>query len=234
MTKINNIAVMAISIGLFAGLGGFLGTSGLMVDDGLDTQATYGGMMGHVEATVRDANGQITSYSQGDNIILDVGEQCVAKMTFKGSGNTESGDDAICTGTLTNGFNIIGLVNATGCTGPDATSQFPSVNCVGIPLTNGLINSTSPFQTVAADSIVITTGSNGFLTTLTKLFTNTDGTANTIERSVILNSTSIVAGEYIILASQDFTSPATVSAGGTLTIVWEVTTGGTTTLGGGG
>jgi len=227
MTKINNVAVMAISIGLFAGLGGFLGASELMVDDGLDTQATYGGMMGHVEAIARDANGQITSYSQGDNIILDLGEKCVAKLTFKGAGST-AGE---CPGALTNGFNIIGLVNATSCTGPTATSQEPSVDCTATPGTNGLINSTSPFQTVAADTIVIdNTESNfGFKTTLTKLFTNTDA-SNTIARSVIMNSTSTT--DFIILASQNFASPATVSAGGTLTIVWEVTTGGAGTLGG--
>jgi len=228
MTKINNVAVMAISIGLFAGLGGFLGTSELMVDDGLDTQATYGGMMGHVEATVRDANGQITSYSQGDNIILDLGEKCVAKLTFKGAGST-AGE---CSGALANGFNIIGLVNATSCSGPVATSQDPSVGCTANPGTDGLINATSPFETVAADTIVIDSSvtNNGIKTTLTKLFTNTD-TSNTIERSVLLNSTATGAGAYIILASQDFTSPATVSAGGTLTIVWEVTTGGAGVLG---
>jgi len=234
MTKINNISIMAISIGLFAGLGGFLGASELLVDDSLDTQATYGGMMGHVEATVRDANGQITSYSQGDNLILDLGEQCVAKMTFRGSGNTENQGDAICTGALTNGFNIIGLYNGTGCGAPDPTSQEPSSGGCTATGANGLINATSPFDRRPADTIAIDVSetNSGFRTVLTTLFTNTDG-SNTIDRSMIMNSTAIGTGQNIILASQTFASPATVSAGGTLTIVWEVTTGGASTLGGG-
>jgi len=228
MTKVNNIVVMAISVGLIAGIGGIFGTSGLLANDSVDKYGTFNGMMGHVTAIARDADGVITGYSQGDNLILDAGEECASKILFKGSGNTEGQGDSICTGDVGK-FNIIGLVNATACGSEAAkTSQNPTNGCT-IVSPNGLINSTtSGFQRVAPDTIVLTSVTGGIKATLTEVFTNAEG-SNTIQRSVILNSTSTGAN-YVILASQNFASAAVVSNGGTLTIVWEITTGGTTAI----
>ena len=226
--KPNNIAVMAISVGLIASIGGF-SASELLGNDDVTSYTTSNGMLGHVTAIVRDANGAITGYSQGDNLILNGGEECISKILFKGSGNSEGQGDAFCTGNVGT-FNIIGLVNATSCAGDAAsTSQNPTDNCT-IVSPNGLINSTSNngLDRTTPDSIVITSVANGFKTTLTNVFTNTES-SNTIQRSVIMNTT-VVGPDYVILASQNFASAAVVSDGGTLTIVWEITSGGTTTI----
>jgi len=226
--KPKNIAVMAISVGLIASIGGIFGASGLLVDDDVTKYATSSGMLGHVTAIVRDANGAITGYSQGDNLILDGGEECVSKILFKGSGNSEGQGDSFCTGNVGK-FNIIGLVNATACGSEAAkTSQDPTNGCT-IVSPNGLINSTtSGLQRTAPNTIVITSETGGHKTTLTEIFTNAEG-SNTIQRSVIMNSTS-TGSDFVILASQNFGSAAVVSNGGTLTIVWEITSGGTTSI----
>ena len=225
--KPNNIAVMAISVGLIASIGGF-SASELLGNDDVTSYTTSSGMLGHVTAIARDANGVITGYSQGDNLILDGGEECVSKILFKGSGNSEGQGDSFCTGNVGK-FNIIGLVNATSCaTNAAKTSQDPTDGCT-IVSPNGLINSTfNGLQRTTPDSVVITSGTGGFTTTLTNVFTNTES-SNTIQRSVIMNSTSTGA-DYVILASQNFASAAVVSDGGTLTIVWEITSGGTTSI----
>ena len=225
--KPNNIAVMAISVGLIASIGGFSAFE-LLGNDDVTSYTTSNGMLGHVTATTRDANGVITGYSQGDNLILDGGEECISKILFKGSGNTEGQGDAFCTGNVGK-FNIIGLVNATACASNAAkTSQDPTDGCT-IVSPNGLINSTTNgLQRTAPNSIVITSVTGGHTTTLTEVFTNTEG-SNTIQRSVIMNTTAVGANQ-VILASQNFASAAVVSDGGTLTIVWEITTGGTTSI----
>jgi len=225
--KPNNIAVMAISVGLIASIGGF-SASELLGNDDVTSYTTSNGMLGHVTAIVRDANGAITGYSQGDNLILNGGEECISKILFKGSGNSEGQGDAFCTGNVGT-FNIIGLVNATACASNAAnTSQDVTDGCT-IVSPNGLINSTtSGLQRTTPDSVVITSVTGGFKTTLTNVFTNAEG-SNTIQRSVIMNTTA-VGPDYVILASQNFASAAVVSDGGTLTIVWEITSGGTTTI----
>lgn len=218
---------MVIPVALVIGAIGGFGSFDLLQDDSLDETSTNSGMMGHVTAIARDASGQITGYSQGDNLILDGGEDCVAKLVFLGPANT-AGIDTECAG-ATGPFNFIGLVNGTSCASEaDATSQNPTNNCtLGGP--DGLINSTtSGFQRVTPDSTVLADDAGETKVTLTELFTNAEG-SNTILRSVLMNGTQTAAKD-IILASQNFGTAATVSAGGTLTIIWEITTGSTGTF----
>lgn len=229
MIRSNNIVIMAVPIALVIGAIGGFGSFDLLQDNSLDTTGISYGMLGHVTAIVRDANGEITGYSQGDNLVLDGGEECISKLVFLGADNTES-IDTECSGAITSGFGIIGLVNGTSCSGVTASSQDPTQGCnVGNGLIDGLINNTdTSLNRVQATTISFSDDGANSKTTLQEVFTNS-GSSNTVLRSVIMNSTSTGA-DFVILASQDFGSAAVVSNGGTLTIIWELTTGATTTF----
>ena len=69
-------------------------------------------MLGHVEYTVRDAQGQIKQYTQGDNAIVESGKDCSAQRIFNASDNTGTGT-SVC-GINGDGFNFIAIGNGSG------------------------------------------------------------------------------------------------------------------------
>ena len=98
-----NLAVMFVAV-IGAGLIGVSSGSMMNVSDTTDS-TTYGertGMLGHVTAVQKDANGNIISYSQSDNTVVTQGKDCLAFLTFGSINKTSS-----CGGT--DGFNQIYL-----------------------------------------------------------------------------------------------------------------------------
>jgi len=85
----NRIQTIALFAGVFAVTMGALsitGFSGISATS-LMTEAipqTYErtGMIGHVTYTLFDANGNIKSYIQGDNVVTDPGKDCTALLLF--------------------------------------------------------------------------------------------------------------------------------------------------------
>ncbi|PIN83239.1 MAG: hypothetical protein COV65_04025, partial [Nitrosopumilales archaeon CG11_big_fil_rev_8_21_14_0_20_33_24] len=67
-----------------------------------------GSIMGHVEYILYDADNNIKSYVQGDNMVVDKGDDCVIGYTFQ-PGNTGGTDFCVSN---TNGFRYIGIGNA--------------------------------------------------------------------------------------------------------------------------
>lgn len=71
------------------------------------TQDNFG-ILGHVEYKVMNADGDIVKYKQGDNLVVNDGEDCAADAIF-GNG--------VCVGTIgTNYFDYIGIGNGTSGT----------------------------------------------------------------------------------------------------------------------
>lgn len=111
------------TIGLFAGIFAIaMGAISLndtsesffMVSATPQSQDNFG-MLGHVEYTIRDASGVITSYMQTDNIVTDAGKDCVAKGMFDSADVTADDCDA-----QTAEFNYIAIGNYTAGP-PDGT-----------------------------------------------------------------------------------------------------------------
>ncbi len=68
-----------------------------------------GATMGHVEYILYDADGNIKSYAQGDNMVVNKGDDCVIGYAFQ---TTNAGGSDNCTVT-SDGFRFIGIGNVT-------------------------------------------------------------------------------------------------------------------------
>ncbi len=178
------------------------------------------GMMGHITLTATDQDGNILSYIQTDNLIVNVGENCVAESIF----NVTTANAFLCdgagahiggNGVADGGFTFIAI--GTNNTAVAATDQ-------------ALGNSTSEVSRIKANStsIVDSTGTQAggnskAVVTLTGIFTAT-GTP-TITESGIFDK--VMAADENMLARQTFTGiPLTV--GDKLTVEWEITIGSST------
>ena len=75
-----NYALFGIVVAVAAGL---ISTYGIPSFSGTEsTSFATAHIMGHVEYTLKDADGNIKAYRQLDNIIVDQGEDCAAALLF--------------------------------------------------------------------------------------------------------------------------------------------------------
>ncbi len=178
------------------------------------------GMMGHITLTATDQDGNILSYIQTDNLIVNVGENCVAESIF----NVTTANAFLCDGA---GAHIGGNGVADG----GFTFIAIGTNNTAVATTDqALGNSTSEVSRIKANStsIVDSTGTQAggnskAVVTLTGIFTAT-GTP-TITESGIFDKA--MAADENMLARQTFTGiPLTV--GDKLTVEWEITIGSST------
>ena len=95
-------AISAVSIGVIS-MNGFsaipLATASVSPESGA--------MMGHVEYILRDADGNIKSYTQGDNMVVNKGDDCVISYAFQKGITSDN-----CT-ISADGFRYIGIGNGT-------------------------------------------------------------------------------------------------------------------------
>ena len=182
-------------------------------------------MMGHITFTATDQDGNILSYIQTDNIIVNVGENCVAESIFN---VTTTGTD-LCDGTGTHsastgtpqgvadgGFTFIAIGNGSAGVGTEAETDQKLI------LENFRIRANS----TSVDSSPGTAGSKAVVT-LTGIFVA--NTTLSIDESGIFDKDEIFFGgsgpvDENMLARQTFTAiPLTL--GDKLTVEWEVTIG---------
>jgi len=180
------------------------------------------GMMGHITFTATDKDGNILSYIQTDNVIVNVGENCVAESIFN---VTTTGTDP-CAGTGTHttkgtptngvadgGFTYIAI--GTGSTG--VLSELSTDQALVAEDSRIKDNSPSVISSTGLDA----GGLSKAVVTVSTVFTAT-GTP-TINESGLFDS--IVGGNDNMLARQTFTG-IPLTAGDKLTVEWEVTIGG--------
>ena len=185
-----------------------------------DTQAaSHMGMLGHITLTATDSDGKIISYIQTDNVIVNIGENCVAESIFNVT--TTDGTHA-CTGTG------IHTCSGAGCT-PNGVNDggFTSI-AIGTGGSTGEADDDTALVTETmrqkdeSPSVVDSTGSGGTsaVVTLTSVFTATGIT--TIDESGIFDDPTASSGN--MLARKDFTG-IPLTAGDNLTVEWEITIG---------
>jgi len=173
-------------------------------------------MMGHITFTATDQDGNILSYIQTDNIIVNVGENCVAESIF----NVTTNGAQECAGTglhnTGNGVSDEGFTYIAIGTGGGSEGQTNST--LNTELDRIKDNSTS------VNSAVGTGGDSAAVVTVSEVFTAAG--ISTVDESGIFDS-KLTSGNNNMLARQTFTG-IDLTAGDRLTVEWEITIGSTT------
>src|SRR3989338_6787808 len=116
--KITMPLVLGIALVAVAGLFSSAIFGLIDVKPDAQTSATVSGLItGHVITTHSDAAGNILSYRQSDNLIVNQGENCVSKLLFANS--TAGVGTTVCTGDNRDGFRYISIGNGTAAVASD-------------------------------------------------------------------------------------------------------------------
>jgi len=204
-------ALAVVSGGLGMAMTGAFSDQKLMV-----TNAATGFLMGHLEVEARNADGELFAYRQTDNAVVDDGEECILKMLFATTGQTDAGrgeynsDGALgaCDGALTGAWDVIAI-------GTDAT---------GVAETQVKLVAESTTDSLDRAKATAKNWSNGtgnpIKLELSKTFTS--GGTHSIKESGLFNSTDVSGSG--MLARQTFTAVA-LTSGDSITITWTFTVG---------
>jgi len=215
------VAALAVTSG---GLG--LSLTGVFDDNNVTTTSNTvnGLMMGHLVVEAHNEAGELVAYRQSDNEVVDDGEQCILKMLFATSGQTEAGrgeyaSTTACTGALTNAWDVIAI-------GTDTTAAADTQVILGNETGSGT-NNAAGMPGLERGTATTKTWTNGTGSTTTKIvlsktFTNGSTESATIAESGLFNSTSNDTNG--MLARQTFTGVA-LSTGDSITITWTFTVG---------
>jgi len=180
------------------------------------------GMLGHITLTQTDADGNMKSYIQTDNVIVNIGENCVAETLFNVT--TTDGTHACANastalyntgnGISTAGFNFVAVGDATGSPPAAALETDIALN------NENATGSTMDRKKVSPPGVTDSTGTGSSAkVTLSAVFTS-DGGTSTVDESGVFDQ--ITTGN--MLARQTF-NEIVLSAGDQLTVEWEITIG---------
>ena len=164
------------------------------------------GVLGHITLTVADADGNIKSYVQTDNLVTFVGRDCIVEQTFATS-------VAGCTDGAT--FNNIGLGTGTG--------QAVTSSNVATPLGVGCVRQLASTNTEAGtttETVTIKAIFGGSTSTGADV-TNAACQA-TITEAGLFDSATAATGE--MFSYQSFTGVA-IGTADTLTVQWDIAFG---------
>ena len=218
-------AVLAVAVG-FISTNAISATPFLMAENEFSpNESAY--MIGHVEYTVRGADGQVKQYAQGDNLIVEKGKDCAAKMIFDNSSNA-----ALCTITSgTTGFNFIAIGNDTTVSSlgtkihlddSTATQAVPGDGCDGDSATPDTCEIARTPGTVTFD----TSGTNTIATIKTTTpFAFTSISSTTVEQSGLFDDGTALRGNMFAMRDD---LGIFVNSADTLSVTWTITLGSTT------
>ena len=173
-------------------------------------------MIGHVEYTVRGADGEVKQYAQGDNMIVEKGKDCAAQMIFD---NLASSACTIPIGT--SGFNFIAIGNATGAVSGNELQLDDNTGPLGCAGTGDTCEIKRTAGTVTFD--ISGTDTIASIKTTTP-FAFKDISATTVQQSGLFDVGTPVSGN--IFAMRDALAIPVTSAD-TLEVTWKITLGST-------
>lgn len=158
--------------------------------------------LGHVEATVTDPKGNIIAYRQSDNVVTNVGHNCIAQMVFGvtfGTGSQPCGASALTP-------KYIGVTNTA------ITPAAADTSLTGEITTNGL---TRAAGTVTAFQVA-SAGTTSTIGQVQNVFTAT--ATQSAQAAGLFDAVS--AGN--MFADNTFTA-VTLNNGDQLTVTWKIT-----------
>ena len=194
-----------------------------------------GTVMGHVEYILRDADGNIKTYAQGDNMVVNKGDDCVMAYAFQATG---AGGKDVCSTASADGFRFIGIGNATrtvaagdlslaadgtantfaGSGGTGIMAVRADTDTVATTSSNGgtvVINTPTPFTFGTNNS----TNAGSPLTVKTAgLF---DATCSTVAQNGMRTGNTVA--NMNMFSAQAIT--VQVSSGDSLSVTWTITVG---------
>ena len=185
-----------------------------------------GAMMGHVEYVLRDADGNIKSYTQADNMVVNKGDDCVLVKVFNPDGSSSG---STCTKT-TAGFRFIGIGNATATVADTATTLTNTAATFADTTNDGLM-------AMKTDSTVVFTASSGGGTAVIATetpFTFTAGrNTTTVLSAGLFDSTCGTTGGAIGACNSAYPAnmfsvqsiSVVVAGGDSLNVTWTITVG---------
>lgn len=187
-----------------------------------------GATLGHIEYILRDADGNIKSYAQTDNMVVNKGDDCVIGYAFQ---STAAGGSDTCTTAGRSGFQFIGIGNATyTVAAADTTLVNTGDTAVATTSADGIMAVRFDNNTVATASsnggtVVIATetpftfdANNATTVRSAGLF---DGTCNGVDATGGFCTTN--TGVMNMFSAQSIT--VAVSSGDSLSVTWTITVG---------
>ena len=169
---------------------------------------------GHFTVTVRDSMGVTTAVRQSDNMLMNAGENCLAKMIF---GDSVDAGTQVCTGTTDEGWDFFCLDENPAMDAADTDLRTPATSA-------GLSTCLQAAQTWNQNSTGDTDALSKSTLRLSKTFTNT-GAAENIAAIGVFNSSAASTNNFFSKANFTLTN---VPNGGTITINYDYEIGGGT------
>jgi len=173
------------------------------------------GILGHIELIQTNSEGNIISYQQTDNQIVNDGRNCTAMLLF----GTNSG----CTtaaGAPFAKYTVIGLSNGTALSTSTANTVLPAEITVGDGL-NAIAGTLDTFTNATADGGTATQR----ITHQFTYDTAASQSGNVINAAGLFNQTALGADRGVF-AMKNFPSSVTMNPGDQLTVNWDITISG--------
>ena len=232
MKRVTTIALFAGMFAVTVGILGFSGNSATAnMISALPQSQDNVGMLGHVEYKVLDEFGNIKQYMQNDNVVVQVGKDCVARAVF----DTDVNPGACPNNTE---FQYIAIGNATGGTIDDAQTDLNLAQCAttGAAGTNGgemARKLVTPSFTAAGSGtgtiVILDLSSDPFTFGADNATAVIDsGIFNADESAVDGQEQCTTLGTSEMFAIQQLNGPTTgisVSNGDSLSVKWTITVG---------
>ena len=190
------------------------GTFALQSDAPASTMGSGASLMGHIEIIHQDSEGNILSYQQTDNAIVNEGRNCVAVLLFGPLSNT------VCDDETPGQYQFVGLGNGTILAGSDTTIS---------DLTGQIDDQAGPQGLARTDAIVTITQKSAATVDddtaearISAQFTWNGGATNTVNQAGLFNQTTTGATSGTF-ALKDFPSPVAMNTLDQLTVNWDIT-----------
>ena len=200
-----------------------IGVAGFSFSDGLSllqsdvpsSTMEAGFLMGHIEIIHTDSEGNIISYQQTDNAIVNEGRNCTAMALFGPGSNTSCDDHS------PGPYNVVGIGNGT-----ELTENTTATALIG-EITDNNMARANAVVTVSQVSAATTDEGNA-VARVSAVFTWQGGTTNTVNQAGLFNQTAI-SGDSTF-AIKDFPSAVAMNTNDQLTVNWDITISGSNTF----
>ena len=217
----------ASSFGMLAAIAFAVGMAGLNFSDGTiamhsntDTTDTAGtSILGHIELIQTDSEGNILSYQQTDNAIMNEGRNCTATLLF----GINSTNCAHYDGNIGK-YRVIAISNGTALATDNTQTLFTgemnsTSNAEGMNRANGGVSLTAAASTATGDSADVR---------ITKQFTYGGSQASNVIRAAGLFNSTVISDDAndSVFALKNFPSPVTMNNGDQLTVNWDISISG--------
>lgn len=215
----------ATGIGMLAAITFAVGMVGLNFSDGAfdlqsNTASSYSegsSILGHIEVIHTDNEGNILSYQQTDNAIVNDGRNCTAMLLF--------GANDGCTAATAAGlgkYTVIGISNGSSLAATTANTVLPAEITV-----DGLVAVAGTLGTFTNS----TSNGDPAIQRISNQFTyNGTQTGNPINAAGLFNQTATGADRGVF-ALKNFPSTVSMNPGDQLTVNWDITIDGSDAVG---